>query len=222
MDGQYDDPRLVALYDALNPPGPAEDAFVGLVGDAPRSVLDLGCGTGQLALRLAALGHAVTGADPSPAMLAVARAKDTPPRVEWIEADARTLALARTFDVVVMTGNAFQVLLADTDIAAVLATFRRHVASGGRVAFDTRDPADRAWERWARARRTAGEVAVTYEILDVRGDLVRFATHHAFADRTVTSDSTLRFLDPGDLATRVRAAGFATVELRPGIIVVAS
>src|SRR6266487_5880050 len=51
------------------------DLLSRLVGSAPRRVLDVGCGTGFLALRLAELGHTVTGIDLAPKMIEQARRK---------------------------------------------------------------------------------------------------------------------------------------------------
>ncbi len=51
------------------------DLLSRLVGPAPQRVLDVGCGTGFLALRLAELGHIVTGVDLSGQMIAQARGK---------------------------------------------------------------------------------------------------------------------------------------------------
>jgi ubiquinone/menaquinone biosynthesis C-methylase UbiE len=61
---------------------------VGELARGPR-ILDLGCGTGTVALRLAARGQEVTGLDLSPEMLDLARQK-TPPevRVRWVQAGA--------------------------------------------------------------------------------------------------------------------------------------
>lgn len=51
--------------------------LVGLLPEPPAYVLDLGCGTGSLSVLVALEGHAVTGLDLSPEMLAVARVKAT-------------------------------------------------------------------------------------------------------------------------------------------------
>jgi len=51
------------------------DLLSGLVGPAPQEVLDVGCGTGFLALRFAELGHTVTGIDLAPQMIDQARRK---------------------------------------------------------------------------------------------------------------------------------------------------
>jgi ubiquinone/menaquinone biosynthesis C-methylase UbiE len=75
-----------------------------LAGKGPLDALDVGCGTGFLALELAARGHRVTGVDFAPAMIAQARdkaaAQGLPIRFE--EADAEALPFpAGSFDLVV-------------------------------------------------------------------------------------------------------------------------
>jgi ubiquinone/menaquinone biosynthesis C-methylase UbiE len=240
-DGQYLDPRLVQLYDALNPPDASNAFYAQLVGPPPRRVLDLGCGTGQLARQLADVGHTVTATDAAEPMVDAGRRRDPAGRVEWVVADARVLALARRYDVAVMTGHVFQAFVSDDDVAAVLAAARRHLIPGGTLAFDTRNPQARAWLRWTpeRSQRTLhvepfGDVTVSYEVIDTAGDLVRFATRHELAGTTVVTESSLRFLAADAVVARVRAAGFADVacygdwdrgavsENSPEIIVVAS
>ena len=56
--------------------------------------------------------------------------------------------LGRHFDLVFLTGHAFQVFLTDDDQRAVLSTIAEHLASGGRFIFDTRSPAAQAWREW--------------------------------------------------------------------------
>jgi SAM-dependent methyltransferase len=59
----YTDPRLAACYDSANPHDPADDFYLALAGAAPKTILDMGCGTGRLAVALAARGqsHLVGG-----------------------------------------------------------------------------------------------------------------------------------------------------------------
>ncbi len=216
-DAQYLDPRLAELYDALNPPDATTACFISLLASRHR-VLDLGCGTGLLARLLAADGHTVTGVEPAAPMLAIARRH---PGVEWLAGDARTLALGRRFDAVVMSGHVFQIFVEDAEIAAVLARAREHVEPGGVLVFDSRNPAARAWERWTpeRSRRSVevaglGRVTVSYAVRAVAGDLVSFTTDHAFADGThLASESTLRFLDADAIRERLATAGFAHATL---------
>ena len=67
------------------------------------SVLDAGCGTGRVAIELAARGLDVVGSDIDAQMLAQAHVKA--PELAWVESDLGSLNLGRTFDVVVMAGN---------------------------------------------------------------------------------------------------------------------
>ena len=87
VDDAFADPRLAALYDALNPWGPSDDFYLSYVRRAG-SALDLGCGTGALLCRALGEGHGgvLAGVDPAPAMLDVARARC--PGVSWLLGDA--------------------------------------------------------------------------------------------------------------------------------------
>jgi SAM-dependent methyltransferase len=149
-DRLYSDPDLVQFYDIENEAGMDFDYCVGFARDVG-SVLDLGCGTGQLAVALADR-RSVTGVDPAPAMLDIARHRPGGQRIDWVEADARTVRLGRRFDLVLLTGHAFQVFLTREDREAVLATIAAHLAPGGRFIFDTRNPATEEWLEWTPER----------------------------------------------------------------------
>ncbi len=60
-------------------------------------LLDLACGTGRMALRMAALGYQVTGVDITPEMIARARQKAAQQAIsiDWVAADARTFHLQK-------------------------------------------------------------------------------------------------------------------------------
>jgi SAM-dependent methyltransferase len=76
--------------------------------------------------------------------------------VTWLEADARDVRLGRRFDLVLLTGHAFQVFLTPEDQRAVLSTIARHLGPRGRFLFDSRNPNAEAWLNWTpeRSRRT--------------------------------------------------------------------
>ena len=147
----------------------------------------MGCGTGQLACEFAGRGHHVTGADPAAAMLALARARPGGDRVRWIQASAAGLATSGRYDLIVMTGHVFQQLLEDSEVRAALRAAARHLAPGGRLAFETRNPAVGEWQDWnprdTRQRVEAGGMVaeVHYDISAVTGDLVTYETWYTFA-----------------------------------------
>lgn len=215
----YTDPRLAAVYDTLNPPGDDARFYLALAGETPRTVLDMGCGTGRLARALAAGGHRVTGADPADAMLDIARQREGCDAVRWVRTDAAGLSLETRFDLVILTGHVFQVFLEDAEVRTALRVLSRHLAPGGRLAFETRNPAVREWEEWTPAETherlevpDLGTVDVHYDIASVSGGLVTFETHFRFADGAhVVAPSTLRFMDQSALAAFLAEAGFTEV-----------
>lgn len=219
MSRSYTDPRLATVYDWLNPPNAADRFYLDLVGAPPRAVLDMGCGTGWLACEMAARGHLVTGVDPAPAMLDVARVRPGGRTVSWVTSNAMGLSLAARFDLIVMTGHVFQAFLEDEEIAASLANLRRHLGPGGRIAFETRNAAVRAWENWTPERTTTrvhvpamGIVDVHYAVHSVNGPFVTFETHFQFGpgDSAVTA-TTLRFMGQDEVAAFLAEAGLANV-----------
>ena len=128
--------RSAELYDAIVADWPGEiDFYLELAvetRDRGLPVLEVGCGTGRIALRLAAAGVTVAGFDLSPEMLAVAQGKSSGvTNIRWIEADMRAFDLGETFGLVIVPGHAFQNLNIVEDQLAALACIRRHLADGG-------------------------------------------------------------------------------------------
>jgi SAM-dependent methyltransferase len=218
LSAAYAEGRLAALYDALNPPGDDTAFYLDLAGKRPLAALDMGCGTGLLACALAARGHQVTGADPAAAMLAVARGRPGASQVRWIQADAAGLSVPTRFDLIIMTGHVFQLLLGDGDVRAALGTLGRHLAPGGRIAFETRNPDAREWQYWTpretrqRVETAGGPACVHYDISSVTGEFVTYETCIQFPDgeQAVVPD-TLRFMGQAELAGFLAAAGLTDV-----------
>ena len=91
-DPAFADPRLAWLYDVLDGERGDLDAYVAVVEEVgATSVVDIGCGTGCLAVRLAEAGIDVVGVDPAAASLEMARAKPYADRVTWLHGDATVL-----------------------------------------------------------------------------------------------------------------------------------
>jgi SAM-dependent methyltransferase len=108
-------------------------------------LLDLACGTGTIAIRLAQQGYEVTGVDITPEMIALAGQKATKQGVSiaWLVADARAFHLQKQFHFVYMLGNSFQHFLTRADQEALLARVREHLHPEGLFLFGTRNPSPR-------------------------------------------------------------------------------
>lgn len=105
-------------------------------------VLELGCGTGRILLRLAEAGHRVCGLDLSPHMLARCREKlrqlpgEIEHRVRLIPGDMTAFDLDEQFSLIIIPFRPFQHLLATDDQLACLKAAKRHLAPEGRLIFD--------------------------------------------------------------------------------------
>ena len=224
VDRYFNDATLAELYDAFSPPAEREDfAFYRPLVMSARAVLDVGCGTGAMLREAREAGHEgrLCGLDPGSGMIEQARKV---PDIEWVLGDLGSVAWAREFDLVVMTGHAFQVLVTDEQLGASLAAIRSALAADGCFAFETRNPASQDWDRWT-SRRPA-------EVTDAAGRTIQMARRveapfdgktlsfsHTFtspdwAHRQV-SYSTLRFLPAEHLASFLSEAGM-TIEAQFG------
>lgn len=200
-DAIFTHPRLAAVYDVFDGERDDLDAYLG-IADALNAhrVLDVGCGTGSLAILLAESGRTVVGVDPAEASLEVARAKAGSAAVTWLHGDATT-APALGFDLAVMTGNVAQVFLTDDDWTATLRGVHAALHPRGHLVFETRRPEYRAWEEWAdgavvtsdstlRFRdRDEIETSLTtagYRVLDVRDAPDRPGCEFVFVTRRTT------------------------------------
>ncbi len=218
---QFTDDRLAGLYDRFYPPERRADfAFYLPLILSATSVLDVGCGTGALLRMARDAGHTgrLVGLDPAIGMLNQARDL---PDIEWVHGDLSTVRWERGFDLVMMTGHAFQELIEDAEIRSALSAIRMALVEGGRFAFETRNPLDRAWERWP--------AQYSDETTDADGNLVRcvYEVEVSADGRVVTSTSTytspgwdqpevsrgsLRFLDAETLSRFLAEAGLVINE----------
>ncbi|MFV0309702.1 MAG: class I SAM-dependent methyltransferase [Desertimonas sp.] len=229
-DPIYADPRLAAVYDALDPDRGDLDHYVAIIEElGARRVLDVGCGTGSLASLLSARGLDVTGVDPAAASLAIARTKPGADAVRWVDGDAPALARTRPglgADLAVMTGNVAQVFVDDETWDETLRAVHVLVRPRGHLVFETRIPQRRAWLAWNGPGADAvvegvGWVSDRYEVETVEelaggGVLVTFNSPTTFHDLGVVIDSrsTLRFRTHDELLDGLAEAGFDHVDTR--------
>lgn len=133
-------PELYHAHHSLE----AEDLpfWLRLASESEGPILELGCGTGRVALRLAQAGHTVFGLDRDHAMLAFFR-EHTPDtekdRVKVFQADFRCYRLAQRFTLVLLPCNTYSTLDAEAR-RAVLECAHKHLAPGGRLAVSMPNP----------------------------------------------------------------------------------
>ena len=218
----FADAELAALYDRMNL-GRADFDFYMPMVMAAASVLDVGCGTGSMLHEARTAGHTgrLCGLDPAPGMLAQA-ARHTD--IEWILGDLSSVPSVEEFDLVVMTGHAFQVFVEDSDLRAALSAIRATLSDNSHFAFETRNPSARAWETWDNEERPlvtgpdGGQVRMARRVIAPFDGRVLSFTHTFQSDawdRPRVSHSTLRFLDKAALDNALAEAGL-TAEVQFG------
>jgi SAM-dependent methyltransferase len=174
------------------------------------SVLELGVGTGRLALPLAAAGHDVTGVDASPEMLELLRRRPGADGIEVIEGDFTTVDTGREHDVVLIAFSTLFLVPSQPLQIEVLRNCARQLAPGGAVVVEAFVPDH---SRWTRGQN----LAIGH--LDEDGVTLKLSLHDAVnqvitqQDVTVGRSGTslrpnlLRYIWPSELDAMALAAG---------------
>ena len=221
-DAIFENLRLAEIYDDLDGDRSDLDHYVAIATEfGVRSVVDIGCGTGTLAVRLALAGLDVTGIDPAKASLVVARSKPGADRVRWILGDATALP-PMAVDLVLMTGNVAQVFVDDDVWHATLLSAYGALGPSGRFVFEVRDPSFRGWEEWTPEASNAttdtvhGPVESWVQLTRVELPQVSFRWTFRLLDDDITlaSNSTLRFRSKAEVVVSLTAAQFVVDDVR--------
>jgi SAM-dependent methyltransferase len=175
-DALFAEPRLARIYDLWEGDRIDLPNYLAIVAElGVRSVLDVGCGTGNWACMLAERGFEVVGLDPAAASLDVAKGKPGAQRVRWVHGDVSSLPTLGV-DLATMTGNVSKVFLTEQDWSATLRGVHGvHTAlrPGGHLVFESVDPANQPWLQWNRettyVRRESSDVGA-FESVRLRGD----------------------------------------------------
>ncbi len=190
-------------------------------------VLDLGCGTGGHAVKLASRGYQVTGVDISEEMLARAEQKATAveraPR--FVRADIRSFSLADSFDAAIAMFAVMSYQTTDDELVAAIRAVRAHLADGGLFVFDVwfgpgvlTDPAHDRFrvvetETGRVIRLVHSELNLAAQVVDVQYHVVRIEDR-VIVDETRESHR-MRFLFPRELESLLQRGGLELVHLCP-------
>jgi SAM-dependent methyltransferase len=224
-DGFYSDARL---YDLMFPgDGAAVEFYRADAGRRGGRVLELGCGTGQKLIPIAADGRPCVGLDFSSDMLAEARRKadERDVAVEWVQGDMRDFDLGRSFDYVFITANSLLHLQEAEDVVSCFRAVRRHLAPGGRFVFDVFNPSVRLLAEADGVRRTRealgfvdpdrGEVSVDVaETYDAAAQVTRGTWYLSSGSEPdfVVAPLEIRSIFPQELPLLVSLGGLRLVE----------
>lgn len=174
--------------------------LVGRASIAPgQRVLDLACGTGDLALAAAARGAEVIGLDLAPRMIHLARAKAGAGQVRFLAGDMTALPLTPASVDVVTTGYGLRNV---PDLDRAIAEIARVLRPGGRfLSLDFERPAHAAWRR------------AYFTYLTVVGATVGTLLHGDPDTYRYIPASLARYPGAAAVADRLRAHGFASAEV---------
>ena len=192
-------------------------------GNRPRTLLDVGCGTGKHSIELARRGFALTGVDLSDHMLHFARSSGEalPPaqRPTWIQGDARSFEAGGPFDMAIMMFAVVGYLTSNEDALQGLRNIRRHLKPGALFVCDFwYGPTvlfDRPTDRVRVLKTPKGEVIrATSTALDIPRHQagVTFKLWSVEDGRVVsqtTETHVLRYFFPQEFALLLSQSGFA-------------
>ncbi|MCK2241646.1 MULTISPECIES: bifunctional 2-polyprenyl-6-hydroxyphenol methylase/3-demethylubiquinol 3-O-methyltransferase UbiG [unclassified Crossiella] len=216
--GMYGD-QTAPVYDLMYPAGPNDEEcadFVAGLLPAGASVLELGVGTGRLAVPLVDKGFRVHGVDASQGMLAKLAERDPEGRVGSTHATFTDYRLDERFDLVLGSFNALCLLQSSDDQVAALRNARTHLAPGGKVVLETFEPAKfHSQQQTEMNTYPLGPNSVVIESMKtVRALQLIFLTTSIFdeSSKPEVAVTFLRYIWPGELDQMAARAGLRLVE----------
>ena len=187
------------------------DVLVEQAGDGP--VLELGIGTGRIALPLAARGVSVSGIDLSEAMVARLRAKPGGDTIDVTIGDFATAKAEGAFSLVYLVANTIMNLTTQDEQVACFENASAHLRPGGRFLIEVIVP---GWQRLPPGER--------FQVFDVSPNHVGFdeidvvtqgsVSHHYWIEngRVDVSAPPFRYVWPAELDLMARIAGMSLRE----------
>jgi SAM-dependent methyltransferase len=172
--------------------------------------LELGVGTGRIALELARAGAEVTGVDSSAAMLRVLRTKPDAGLIEIVEGDVATLSLDRTYDLVYAVDNTLFALATQADQLRCLECAATHLAPHGRLVLQCSVPRSILSQASVPLTSTFlddGSVLLQTGVHDPAEQRIRFRHIRIATDGIAIFPTRLRYALPPELDALAKLAG---------------
>jgi SAM-dependent methyltransferase len=204
-----------------------ENIFHNYSKGSVRSVLDLGCGTGNHAIPLAHRGYKVVGVDRSAHMLAHARTKAASlpgaGNITFERGDIRSVDLKGRFDAVIMMFAVLSYQLENDDVLSALKTARRYLNPEGLLIFDvwygpavlTQRPSQRIkvipTSEGQILRVASGELDVNHHVCTVKFQIWKLYKGQP-AEET-EEIHVMRYFFPLELKLFLESSGFAPLRL---------
>ncbi|MFE6271643.1 class I SAM-dependent methyltransferase [Streptomyces goshikiensis] len=212
------DQKLASVYDRMYPIGHDTEqavAFVAALTPPGGSVLELGVGTGRIAVPLAGDGFTVHGIDGSEPMLAELRARDPQGTVTTRLGDFTREGTGRTFDTVTLVLNTFFVAVTKEQQVGCLRLAREQLAPGGRFVLEAFDPAPyHHMEKPDHSMRHLDERSIMLDTLTVdRSQQLMLSTHTIIdGGAPETREHLLRYAFPFEIDLLAELSGLRLVE----------
>lgn len=192
-----------------------------------KTVLDLGCGTGNHALPLSLRGFEVIGVDRSESMLAQAHKKAAQHNAQtqhaFRQADVRSVDLGRRFDAALLMFAVLGYQLDNSDVTGALSTARRHLNPGGLLLFDVwygpsvlfQRPSERVktipTSTGKILRLSSSELDTSRHTCTVRYHLRKFDTERLLSE--TEEEHTVRYFFPLEINSFLESTAFTPVRL---------
>ncbi|USG63913.1 methyltransferase domain-containing protein [Brevibacillus ruminantium] len=218
--------QMATVYDRLMADSPypqwldwAEGVWV--KKGKPQRIMDLGCGTGSIAIPLAKRGYRVTGVDLSAEMLAVAYDKMRREQVSvtWVEQDMRELELPQA-DSIISFCDSLSYLTEEDDVQQTFSRVFAHLQPGGTFLFDVHSPY-KVLHSFGDQTFTLTEDEISYIWqcfcdplrMEVTHELTFFLELESGLYQRVEEVHEQRAYQPYEIVKWLREAGFVDVEL---------